>query len=125
MKVSQIMEFEFRDKTNHFFTEAMKVKATKKLQKLTKFSFIDDDTTIVQIEIQSHKDKTVHVAILVNVKGHGHLLKTNVEAENYYKALDLSVHNLLTQAEKWKQKHHNSHRDKLSVAIDKVLSEKE
>ena len=100
MKVSQIMEFEFRDKTNHFFTETMKVKATEKLQKLTKFSFIDDDTTIVQIEHQTYKDKTVHVAILVNVKGHGHLLKTNVEAEHYYKALDLAVHNLLTQAEK-------------------------
>ncbi|MFV0380303.1 MAG: ribosome hibernation-promoting factor, HPF/YfiA family [Anaerorhabdus sp.] len=106
------MRFEIIGK-NVEITEAMKTKIESKLSVLDKYLLIDEDTiarVVVKINKQSQK---IEVTIPAKVG----ILRSEVEHNDLYAAIDLSMDKLEDQIRRQKTRLSRKHKDKLTASF--------
>lgn len=115
------MRFEIIGK-NIEVSEAMREKIEKKLSSLSKYLLIDPDTVVRVVTRVYPKSQKVEITVPTKVG----LLRTEVEHNDFYAAVDLAIDKLEDQIRKQKTRLSRKHREHLAKAfIEEVEIEEE
>ena len=112
------MRFEIVGK-NVTITEPMRAKIEKKLSGLQKYLLIDSDTTARVVARVYPASQKIEVTIPTRVG----ILRTEVEHEDIYSAVDIALDKLEDQLRRQKTRLNRRHRDSLAEAF--ILEEEE